>query len=69
MNNNFEKMLSRNSHNPSPSMRVVKSELTPAGEKVEVVRPVAEGSLSSNEIVEKLLRQYDYKTSRVRAQQ
>ena len=50
------------------SLRVVRSEIKPSGEKLDLVRPMAQGSLSSNEVVERLIRQYDYKTANLRGQ-
>ncbi len=51
------------------NLRVVRSETAPTGEQLQVVRPMAApGTLSSNQVVNRLLNQYDYKTSSLKGQ-
>lgn len=49
-------------YEPNPNLRVVKHEIKPTGESYQVVRPVAEAP-SSDQIINKLVSQYGYKTS------
>lgn len=48
---------------PDHQLRVVRTEITPAGENIELVRPIATNTLSSAEVVQKLMKQYDYKSN------
>jgi hypothetical protein len=46
-------------------LKVVKSQIAPSGESVQLIRPIAEEEKTSDEIVHDLVRRYDYKTSEV----
>lgn len=50
------------------SVRVIKSHIAPTGESVQLVRPLASGNnATSDEIVKKLVNEFDYKKDAVRA--
>ena len=51
----------------SANLRVVKSEITPSGEAIHLVRPYAPVSQSSGQIVSQLANQYNYKTNQLNA--
>ena len=50
------------------NLRIVHSEAKPNGEEVHLVRPSSDVALSTNEIVNRLVSQYSYKTQGVKAE-
>lgn len=45
-----------------PNLKIVKSEVKPSGEAIQVIRPVATTKESSEEIVKRLISQYGVRT-------
>lgn len=55
---------SRAQPEPNPNLRVVKSEIKPSGEAFHLIRPTADANTATSEqIISKLVNQYNYKTS------
>jgi hypothetical protein len=49
------------------SLKIVKTELKPNGETVQLIRPLTTTAKSTDEIVGELVNRYDYKINDVRA--
>ncbi len=47
------------------SLKIVKTEIKPSGESVQIVRPVVTTTKSSDQIVDELVNRFDYKTNEV----
>lgn len=51
----------------STNLKIVKTEMKPSGEAVQLVRPLAQGNKTSEEIVDELVHKFNYKTSQVKS--
>jgi hypothetical protein len=49
------------------NLKVVKTEIKPSGEAVQLVRPIAHGNKTSEQIVDELVHKFNYKTSEVKS--
>jgi hypothetical protein len=49
------------------NLKIVKTEVRPSGEAVQLVRPLAHGNKTSEEIVDELVHQFSYKTNDVKS--
>ena len=49
------------------NLKIVKTEMKPSGEAVQLVRPLAHGNKTSDEIVDELVHRFNYKTSEVKS--
>ena len=47
------------------NLQVIRTEVKPSGETVQLVRPVVHSTRSSDEIVEELVSRFDYKKNNV----
>jgi hypothetical protein len=47
------------------SLKIVKTEIKPTGESVQIVRPVVSTTKSSDQIIDELVQRFDYKTNDV----
>lgn len=51
---------------PAPNLKIIKTDIAPTGEAVQLVRPVAaDPGKSSEEIVSELINKFDYKRNDV----
>ena len=55
-------------HSGKSNLRIVHSESKKNGEEVQLVRPSSDNSLSTHEIINRLVSQYSYKTQGVVAE-
>jgi hypothetical protein len=49
------------------NLKIIKTEVRPSGESVQLVRPLAHGNKTSDEIVDELVHQFNYKTKDVKS--
>lgn len=58
-------MSDRTFNSSNVSLKIVKTEIKPTGESVQIVRPVVTTTKSSEQIVDELVQRFDYKTNDV----
>ena len=58
-------MSDRTFNGSNVSLKIVKTEIKPSGESVQIVRPVVTTTKSSDQIVDELVNRFDYKTNEV----
>jgi hypothetical protein len=58
-------MSDRTFNSSNVSLKIVKTEIKPTGESVQIVRPVVTTTKSSDQIIDELVQRFDYKTNDV----
>lgn len=55
------------SNDSASNLKIVKTDIKPSGEAVQLVRPLAAANKSTDQIVGELVNRFDYKTKDVKA--
>ncbi len=58
--------LSPNSLNAA-NLKIVKTEIKPTGEAIQVVRPIVSSAKTTDQIVDELVNRFDYRNGEVKA--